>query len=106
MGTHPIFESDFDCLTVMVKREKPASSRSKAMITVARQNASELLSELKVDLGGGYCVVSPVKDEDLRAFGFDLTKANMHDLYEAAPEWGWSDTDKEKEFASEHQHMA
>jgi len=29
MGTHPIFESDFDCLTAMLKNVRKAESRNK-----------------------------------------------------------------------------
>ena len=29
----------------------------------------------------------------------------MQELYEAAPEWGWKDDEKNKEIESEHQHL-
>ena len=91
----------------MVKNgtNKPVVSRAKAMITVARQNAASILAELDVDLGGGYQLKHSPKTEQASNFAFDLTKLNMRDLYEAAPEWGWKDDEKEKEIASEHQHL-
>ena len=41
-------------------------------------------------------------NEDIEKFIFDLTKSNMHDLYVAAPDWGWNDKKKKAElFSSE-----
>ena len=80
-------------------------SRAKAMITVARQNAAEILNSLEVDLGSGYTLSHAAKTEQACNFAFDLTKRNMRELYEAAPEWGWKDDEKEKEIYAEQQHL-
>ena len=50
------------------------------------------------------CTYTP-KTEESTNFAFDLTKRNMQELYEAAPEWGWKDDEKNKEIESEHQHL-
>ena len=57
----------------MVKKvaSKPVS-RSKAMITVARQNALELLKELDVDLGNGYTCTYTDKSEEATNFAFEV----------------------------------
>jgi GNAT superfamily N-acetyltransferase len=39
--------------------------------------------------------------EELATFVFDLTKANMQSLYEAAPDWGWKDSKKRGELFDE-----
>jgi GNAT superfamily N-acetyltransferase len=39
--------------------------------------------------------------EELATFVFDLTKANMQALYEAAPDWGWKDSKKRGELFDE-----
>ena len=51
---------------------KPVS-RSKAMITVARQNSLELLKELEVDLGNDYSCTYTDKSEEATNFAFEVT---------------------------------
>ena len=51
---------------------KPVS-RSKAMITVARQNSLELLKELEADLGNGYSCTYTDKSEEAINFAFEVT---------------------------------
>ena len=60
--------------------------------------------KLKLIFFSYFCTYTPKTEESIN-FAFDLTKRNMQELYEAAPEWGWKDDEKNKEIESEHQHL-
>ena len=70
---HTFRHWSIELLEIMVKKvaSKPVS-RSKAMITVARQNALELLKELDVDLGNGYTCTYTDKSEEATNFAFEV----------------------------------
>ena len=62
----------------------------KALVSVATQNASTLLKEINVDLGHGFYLTYEEPSESSKQYAFDITKRNMEDLYNLAPEWGWN----------------
>jgi len=60
MGTHPIFESDFDCLTERVLMHLTTPNRFRALITNAKKTAATVQQMTKADLP----TVSKVRGEE------------------------------------------
>ena len=75
----------------MVKKTgKPGNStRAKALVSMAQQASQKYLEEIDVNMGDGYSLVYEKPSEESINYAFELTKQNMQELYEQAPEWGW-----------------
>jgi len=62
------------------------------MVTMSNQNAKMLLASIDVNLGEGYTLSSEGHAPECIDYAFDITKRNMKELYDGAPEWGWDGT--------------
>ena len=56
---------------------------------MAQQASDKYLEEIDVDMGDGYTLVYEKPSEASTNYAFEITKQNMQELYEQAPEWGW-----------------
>jgi len=90
MGTHPIFESDFDCLTEIVKMKIYSVSRTAARALSTTSSAAHNHLPIQFGLGEWWCYVGKVKkSKDVvpfnHAVGTDATnKAASIDASNAA----------------------
>jgi hypothetical protein len=86
-----LFKCIFNEILRMVKKTgKPGNStRAKALVSMAQQASEKYLEEIDVDMGDGYTFVYEKPSEASVNYAFEITKQNMQELYEQAPEWGW-----------------
>ena len=59
------------------------------MTSLAQQNSVQYLQEISVHFESGHYLDHEIPSESSMKYSFDITKANMQELYEATPEWGW-----------------
>merc|ERR1712137_843086 len=87
MGTHPIFESDFDCLTDKIKMYRPSGSTRSSTGTRAAAapakttdsvSSSEIASAQTVEIEAHVAVTTNVILEDLQVTGdCDISVSGM-----------------------------